>query len=527
MRNTPSCRLPLAALLLAAAAAEPRAHAQPATSPAASQPSPPLAPGPLEGAPPAGEPPLVDPAPSPEPEPRAAAGEPPRGVLTEAEEKGPVKRLQLPDAIKRALRQHPQVLAAREETRAAEARIGVAQSRYYPRVDGWLEYVRASENAGPSSFYSVPGLARVTGSQRDGVGWHHSFNNFLVAAIAQQVIYDFGRTQGQVGAARARAKAAKMREELIEQQVAFDVIRSFYAVRSAREAVRIAEEALHNAEGIFELASTSAKTGLRPPSEKSRAEADVAAAEVALIRARLDLDVARARVANAIGAAGEAIEPADEALPPLEAVPAAEASIEVALANRPELRALDLHREALTQTLRGVKAQQYPRIDAILGVNSRGQFLPAAGQDPFHRFNWSAGVVVNVPMFQGLAVRKEKQAIQADIHALDDRKEAVRQAVILEVKEVVAVVQAADEAERASRKGVEAAKAALEVSQGRYRAGLGTLIELTDAQATYVSARSQAVQSRYNRHIARAALDLALGTNPGATAKPPAAAAPR
>lgn len=51
-----------------------------------------------------------------------------------------------------------------------------------------------------------------------------------------------------------------------------------------------------------------------------------------------------------------------------------------------------------------------------------------------------------------------------------------------------------------------------ESSVGRYGAGLAALLERTDAQATYVAARSQAVQGRYERHVARAALGLATGT---------------
>lgn len=442
----------------------------------------------------------------------ASAESPGRNVLSTVDEERATNRLRLPNAIELALRQHPQLRATREQTKAAEARIGVAQSGYYPRVDGWLQYVRASENGSLASFHSVPGLARVGGTQREGVRWNDSFNNFMVALIAQQAIYDFGRTQGRVGAARAAVKVAKMNERLTEQLVTFGVIRSFYEVKNARETVRIAEETLVNARGISELAEAGTNSGLRPPSDKARAEADVAAAEVALIRARLDLEVARARVANAVGATGKVIEPADEALPAPAPAPDVEESIEVALANRPELRALEFRREALSQALRSATARQYPRIDALIGVNSRGHFLTGAVQDPYQRFNWHAGVIVNVPIFQGLAVRKEKQELRAESRALENQQEAVREAVILEVKEAVAVVRASDEAERASRKQVEAAKLALEVSQGRYRAGLAALIELTDAQATYVAARSQAVQGRYERHLARAALGLATGT---------------
>ncbi|MEZ4382865.1 MAG: TolC family protein, partial [Nannocystaceae bacterium] len=352
------------------------------------------------------------------------------------------KRMRLPEAIRLALEQHPQIMAASERTKAARARVGQAKSAYMPRVDTYLQYLRASENGSLASFHSVPGMARVGGSIRDGVRWNDSFNNFLAAVVAQQAIYDFGRTQGAVGAAEAAVKVARMEEELIEQIVVFDVVSSFYEVRNARENVRVAEEALVNARAIFELAEAGVGAGLRPESEQARAEADVAGAEVAMIQARLSLDVSRARVANALGATGESFEPADEELPPPAPLPTVTESIDEALAKRPELRALEYQQEILGQNLRATKAKQRPRIDAITGVNTRGQFLPTAGQDPYARFNWHVGLVVQIPVFQGMRVRREKEEIQAQIRALESQHRAVREAVMLEIRQAVAFVAA-------------------------------------------------------------------------------------
>src|SRR5690606_17980663 len=164
-----------------------------------------------------------------------------------------VKRLQLDDAIEMALRRHPQLVSARQQVLAAEARVGQAQSRYYPRIDGWLQYLRASENGSLAASFSVPGLSRVGGSIRDGVEPRDSFNNFLAAVIVQQLIYDFGRTQGAVGAQRAFVKAAKMNEEMVKQTVTFGVMQAFFAVHAARHAVRVAEDTLKTTLNVLEL----------------------------------------------------------------------------------------------------------------------------------------------------------------------------------------------------------------------------------------------------------------------------------
>jgi outer membrane protein len=424
------------------------------------------------------------------------------------------KSIRLEEAVELALRRHPQLIAARHRIESADTRVGQAQAAYYPQIDGWMQYLRATENGSLASFMGgMPGFTRVGGSIRDGVEWWHSFNNFFVGIIARQMIYDFGRTKGAVGAQKAFVKVAKMTEKLIEQTVVLGVMQSFYEVRAARENVRVAEEALKNSIGIFELAEAGYAAGLRPPSEKARAEADVAAAEVALIRANLELDMTRARVANAIGVPGQAFEPADRELAQPGPVAKLDENIEIAMRSRPELRAVSFQREALAETLRSVKAEQYPNIFGLLGVNTRGHFNVnhPSGQDSYQRFNWNAAIVVRVPMFQGLLIRKQKEEVHAEMKALDGDQQAIVLAVILEVQQAMAAVRAADEAAKATQKGVEAAELALETSRGRYRAGLANLIELIDAQAAYVEARSQAVQATYDRHLARAILDYAMG----------------
>lgn len=430
-------------------------------------------------------------------------------------ERPQTQKLRLDEAIRMAMARHPRLIAARERVKAAKSRVGQAQSSYYPQIDGTLQYVRASENGSSASFHSIRGMSRVGGSIRDGVRPYHSFNNFLAAIAVQQVLYDFGRTQGAVAAQRARVKAAEMEEVLAQQTITFGVVRAFYDVQAARAGIEVAQDLLATARGVLELAAMAKRAGMRSPSEKARAEADVAAAEVRLIQARADLELARNRVAFAVGAVGEAYVPVEQPLP-TGSVCTEPQCIASALENRPELEVLDFERQGLRQDLRSTKARQYPRIDALASVNSRGQFLPAADQDPYHRFNWNAGIILSIPIFQGLLIKKQKEEIRAQIGALGGGQEAVRQAVILEVQQALARVRAADAAEKASRKGVAAAQEALETLQERYAGGLASLVELTDIQDAYLSARSQAVQAAYDRYLTRALLSLAMGTPVGA-----------
>lgn len=420
------------------------------------------------------------------------------------------KPLPLSDAVELALQNHPAIRNAELQTQAAETRVGQAKADYYPQIQGWLQYLRATENGSPTSVYSIPGLARVGGSTPDGVGALDSFNNYIAAVVLRQLIWDFGRTQGQVEAQKAFTELAKVNEELVRQTVAFGVMRAYYDVWAARATVALAQENEKTALAILELAEAAHRAGLKPESESARARAAVASAKVAIIRAEAQLDVARAGVANAVGIPQGNYEPTGYAFSP-GAIQDEDELIEQAMASRPELAIIEKQKDGLEGTRKAVRGQQLPRFDAIVGVNTRGQFLTGSGQDPFNRFNAHAGIVLNVPMFQGMRVRKQKQEIDAQLAAADQRSEGVRQAVILEIRRAMANVKAADAAAEASEQGVEAARKAVEILEGRYPEGLTKLVELTDAQRAYIDARAQQVRATYDRFLARAALSIAIG----------------
>src|SRR5690606_9240791 len=179
------------------------------------------------------------------------------------------------EAIDLALARHPQIVAARERVKAAKARVGQAQASYYPQINGTLQYVRATEMGSTASFHSIPGMSRVGGAIRDGVETRHSFNNFLAAIAVQQVLYDFGRTQGAVAAQKARVKAAQMEEVLAQQTVTFGVVRAFYDVQAARAGVEVARDLLETARGVLELTASAKAAGRRAPSERARPAAHV------------------------------------------------------------------------------------------------------------------------------------------------------------------------------------------------------------------------------------------------------------
>jgi outer membrane protein TolC len=422
-----------------------------------------------------------------------------------------VRVLSLEDAVRLALAQHPQTRAARIRIKSAQARVGQARAAYYPQVNVWLEYIRATEAGSATIFVSFPGLARVGGSNPTGVRNYDNFNNYLAALLVNQLIYDFGRTAGAVASQEALVKSTRLNEQLVALNIAFTASQAYYAVLAGREQVRVGEEALVRTTRILDFAQAGQRAGLRPPNEVARAEADVANARLALIRARANLDLSRAQLAQAVGNASLEVDVAPSTAP-TGGAPTEHEALSAAIGRRPELQALAAQAESLRGQLRSARGGHLPRLEAIGGFNVRGQFAVPAPLKSIDAPNWYAALVLNFPIFQGFFVKERENELTADMRALRASVDDVRQTIALEVKQALLNIAAAEEAQVAAQKSVDAAKLALEISEGRYRTGLGTIVEVTDAQATYIAAQSAGVRAVYDARWARAVLSRATGT---------------
>jgi outer membrane protein len=433
---------------------------------------------------------------------------PPEGPPVTTAVKG-ARRVDLVAAISLARTHHPLLRAAQLKTVAARARRNQAAAAYWPQVFGWVEYLRASEAGSPTVILTVPGQPRVGGSTPAGVSNTDSFNNYLVAVTAQQLLYDFGRTGGAVAAQEAMTKLAVLEEDLVALNVAAQVARAYYAVLAGRESVRVSNEAVVRTRRILEFAQAGQRSGLRPPGEVARAEADLANADLSVIRAQAELDIARNQLSNSVGVADLQLEPTATEPKPMGA-PAINDAVGKALASRPELRALQAQSEVLTAQRRAAPAGHFPIFSATGGLNGRGQFGVQAG-DTVNVFNWNVGLVAQVPIFQGFYVREREGEIVAEQRSLEYRVADLNLTVALEVRQALLALLAADKAQGAAQKGVDSASLALKIAESRYRTGLGTILEVTDAQATLVNAEAAAVRARYEAHTAQVALLRAQG----------------
>ncbi len=420
--------------------------------------------------------------------------------------------LSLSQALSLARKNQPDLRRARAESSAAAARAQAALAPLLPQMLGTASYLRTTAN-----FVPRPGAVprSVNTSTTAGQGGANTrpaspydmYNFYNFGLTATQLIYDFGASTGDYRASKEAARAQRDDERSMELEVAFLVRTAFFQARALGELVSVAEETLKNQEQHFEQAQAFVEVGTRPEIDIAQARTDVANARVQLIQAENASAIGKASLRKAMGVdEGTDFEVAVESLPPIpEEERAGEELLRAALAERPELSAIERRVRAQALYLRAAKGGYGPILSATTSVTAGGRELDGLVG------NWNAGVLLTWPLFAGggtyaqsLEARANEQGARAD-------QDGVLLAIRFEVEQARLQVRAAKAVQVASLEALVSARERLTLAEGRYAEGVGNIIELGDAQLALTNAEAQRVQADYGLSIARAQLLKALG----------------
>ncbi len=414
----------------------------------------------------------------------------------------PSRILTLDVGLNTARAQQPQVREAAAATEAAAARSDEALAPLVPQVAGSANYQRSTAN-----FTARPGSLPSQLSGGGGGGSWDTFNYFNFGLSANQLLYDFGQTRYRWRSAQASASAQKTAERTTLAQVLLAVRIAYFQARAAKGLVQVATDTLANQNKHMEQTEGFVAAGTQAEIALAQAKTDVANAKVQVINAENGYDTAKAQLNQAMGVEGPTdYDVADETQPP---IPGEEGASDVllneALQSRPELATLANDVRAQELTVQAVKGAYGPSVNLSTGFTDAGEHTDNLA------WNWSAAVGISVPVFQGGLTRAQVREAEATLKSVKAQVDLERQQVRLEVEQARLAVRAAKAALSAAAEALVNAQEQLRLAEGRYETGVGSIIELGDAQVALTSAGQQRVQAEYNLAQARAQLLKALG----------------
>ncbi|HLA25126.1 MAG TPA: TolC family protein [bacterium] len=392
----------------------------------------------------------------------------------------------LESAMVSAVDRHPTVVAATQALRAAEARVVAARA-------GTAVAISANARA------SV-GTVGTSGAPTGGdAGTSHD-----VSVGATYPLYDGGITALQIVQAQAAVESAQASLAAARQDVALAAGQAYFNVLRAQRTVEVREAALRTARGQVEQAEAFVRAGTGARADVIRAQATAATAEADLVGARGQVEITMVQLRSAMALpVAQAVTVADPAAPVPVVLAPSDAAAQ-AVRERPEVRRLDADVRSAEVALRIAEI----RAGFLITVSAGGvvQVSPNPG-----RVGWSVGANASFPILDGGAARAEVAAARANVAAAQARREATVLQVQTQAYQAAAGARDTNARVEALRVSVNAADESLRVAEGRYRAGVGTLFEVLDAQTLATQARINAVQALYDLHLAIVNLQYALG----------------
>ncbi len=388
---------------------------------------------------------------------------------------------QLMDIIEVALRNSPQTRAAWHSARAAAADLLSEKGSYYPQIDAAANLKRV-DNLGSENR---TGPDRTSLEPTVELSW---------------LLFDFGGRSASVEEKRRALLVADFLQNAAVQDQVFLVLQTYFEYLNARALENALATSLEEATTNFQAAQERHRSGLATI-------ADVLQAQTARSQAKLNLDNVKGQVQTIRGALATAMGiPANTPYdvenlplsPPVDRVlTTVDDYIKRAEKNRPDLAA-QKNRVAEAQAhARSVRSNLYPSL--VFGDTLGGTL-----DDINHSFNTdnTATLKLSIPIFTGGSAQNDLFKAKEEAETEAAQLQSLQQSTILEVWSSYYDLQTATQRVKTGNDLLASATQSHDVALGRYKEGVGGLLDLLSAQSALLSARAQLVSAQTDWYIA-------------------------
>ncbi len=405
----------------------------------------------------------------------------------------PTAALNLLDVVNLALCNNPQTRVAWASSRVQAAQVGVSKASYLPSAA-----LSASANHNLSGSTTGVNLSRST----------TSVDQSNIDVTLSYLLYDFGSRAANLENARQLLAAASATQDSTVQAVFLAAVQAFYQAQATYAALDAALESEHAAKESFAAAEARYLAGSATPADKLQAQTAYSQATLNRITIEGNQKNAQGALANMLGL--DANRNVSLATANTMAIPNSfegdiAALIEEARQHRPDLQAAAAQVKAAEASADAARAAGRPTISLTAsanqinsgGITSRGSLV---------------GINLSVPIFSGYATTYHVRAAEAQVDVKNGQLEQLRLQVALDVWTAYQHLITATQSLRTTADLLSSAEQSARVALGRYKAGVGSILDVLNAQSALASARQQRIQSTFDWNINRATLAQAMGS---------------
>jgi outer membrane protein len=397
-----------------------------------------------------------------------------------------------------ALKNNPRITASHLLSLAAGQVTRETRSAALPQLTGYLTGEEAEDGS------RIGAGAGLTSSRL--------YSHFGAGGTLSQLVTDFGHTRFLVATNKLQQRAQDQTTLATQQDVLLAADQAFYRLLDAQSLLEVAKATVNARGDVQDLTAAKTRAALKSALDLNIASADLSQSQLLALDAENAVASASAMLAAVLATPPDtfykAVEDSNEAVPlPPEAASSAAITAE-AEKQRPDLQSLRLNAEAFQKLAKAQALQHLPNITAQ-GI---GGIVPAAPAGVYVP-DWYAagGVNVTLPVFTGFRITAQTEEAKLRAKATEEQARELSNNVARDVR--IAILNAQTSFQRIGVTDAfrHQAAQALALAQTRYKLGLSSIVELSQAQLQATQAAVAAVNARYDYLLALRTLEYARG----------------
>jgi outer membrane protein len=404
----------------------------------------------------------------------------------------PAARLTLKDAEALALKNNPLITVGRLTALASQQVLRETRSAYWPSAVVDLTGVDTHDN----SRITAGGLNNPIIYQRAAAG-----------TTVSQLITDFGRTRNLVASSSLQAKAENENAVANALQIKLAVDQAFYNALQTRAVLQVAQGTVAERQTVTDQVQALFDSKLKSALDLSFAQVNLAQAKLLLLDAEDHNDAALANLSAVLGYSNLQNYDLVEETAPLAAPPGdVDQLIVQAMQKRPELSALNYDYQATEKYRVAERDLLFPTVRALGALGS----TPLAGNTALAPWYGAVGVNIEVPIFNGFLYTARAREAQLRAQAAQQQLRDLQDSISRDVRTGWLNAATAYQRLDVSRQLLQQANLALDLSQTRYKLGLASIVELSQAQLQQTQAQIGNAQANYQYRLAMAVLNFQI-----------------
>jgi outer membrane protein len=286
--------------------------------------------------------------------------------------------------------------------------------------------------------------------------------------------------------------------------VILNVKQAYFGILQAKRNRDVSADTLKQFQQHLDQAKGFYEVGTKPKFDVTQAEANLSNAKLNLIKAENALKLAVVTLNNAMGVPAVPEYTIEDNLSFKKYSITFEDALAKAYKERPDLMSIVAKREAAGKSVDLANTGYYPVLTGNAAYSWSGEKFPLDN-------GWNVGAALTFPLFSGFLTKYQVDEAKANLNVLKANEESLRQSIFSDVQQAYINLKQAEESIPTAELGVKQAQENFEIATGRYGAGVGSSLDVTDAEVLLSNAKLSYIQTLYNYKTSQANLEKAMG----------------